>query len=79
MMSSVPNPQSRVPSENTNSQIPIGQALHCKIDKCTDFFSMYIPMDLSMPMPNHVAQYSVSPRALRQLACTGLIIGIPQT
>lgn len=32
------------------SQIPTGQALQCKIDKCTGFYSMYIPMKVSMSM-----------------------------
>ena len=32
------------------SQIPTGQALQCKIDKCTAFYSMYIPVKISMPM-----------------------------
>ena len=32
------------------SQIPIGQALQYKIDKCTAFHSMYIPVKVSMLM-----------------------------
>ena len=32
------------------SQIPTGQVLQCKIDKCTAFYSMYISVKVSMPM-----------------------------